>query len=50
MHGLREIVPPKRKGLSEKRLRTLTETEKDEKKEGGDEHGPKLYASVEESE
>lgn len=43
MHG-----EQKRKGKERRRI--LTETEKDEEKEGGSEHGPKLDAGVEEDE
>ncbi len=31
-------------------IRVLTETKEEEKKESGDEHGPELYAGVEERE
>jgi hypothetical protein len=34
----------------EGKIRILTETKEDEKKESSDEHGPELYASVEERE
>jgi len=36
--------------LGKMRNRILTETKEEEKKEGGDEHGPELYVGVEERE